>query len=286
MLSPLRRLCVLATLLLLALPTLAQRTEGLASYYADRLHDQPTSTGEIYDKTDFTAASKDYPYNTVLEVTNVVSGARVKVRVNDCGPYHPDRIIDLSRAAARKVGVLRSGTAKVQLRVVKMGEGGPACERSAWAEEERAQNAADVGTEVVTTEPEPQAAVPVPLQPTEPETPPTVASPAAPSVPVANGTAPANVGVDVVAKGGQTRRNFAPDEMLFGVQVGAFGKEDNATQLAAQLEALGFSDVWTAQVGQVYRVFTGRYYFQDEAESLKLRVREAGYRDASVRRVQ
>ena len=275
MLSPLRRLCVLATLLLLALPTLAQRTEGLASYYADRFHELPTSTGETYDKTKLTAASKDYPYNTVLEVTNVASGATVKVRVNDCGPHHPDRIIDLSKAAARKVGVLRSGTAQVRLRVVEMGTDGPACERSAWAEEQRVQNAADVGTEVVTTEPTPAAAVPVASAPTEPDT-----QPASPAV------TPTDVLEDVVAKGASPRRSFAPDEMLFGVQVGAFGKETNATQLAAQLEALGFSDVWTAQVGKVYRVFTGRYYFQDEAESLKLRVREAGYRDASVRRVQ
>ena len=276
MLSPLRRLCVLATLLLLALPTLAQRTEGLASYYADRLHDQPTSTGETYDKADFTAASRDYPYNTVLEVTNVTSGAKVKVRVNDCGPHHPDRIIDLSKAAARKVGVLRSGTAQVRLRVVKLGKDGPACERSAWAEEERVQNSADVGTEVVTTEPPVTAPVaPQPMEPAPASTP--TAAPAAP----APDAAP-----DRVAKGAPVRKNFAPDEILFGVQVGAFGKEDNAAQLAAQLEALGFADVWTAQIGKVYRVFTGRYYFQDEAESLKLRVREAGYRDASVRRVQ
>ncbi len=279
MLPPLRRLCVLATLLIFALPTLAQRTEGLASYYADRLHDQPTSTGETYDKTALTAASKDYPYNTVLEVTNVVSGARVEVRVNDCGPHHPDRIIDLSRAAARKVGVLRSGTAKVRLRVVKIGEDGPACERSAWAEEERVQNSADVGTEVVTTAP----AVAVPVAP-EPSAPPAAATtPVAPAAPAVSAPEAQS---DQVAKGPEVRKNFAPDEMLFGVQVGAFGKEDNATQLAGQLEALGFSDVWTAQVGKVYRVFTGRYYFQDEAESLKLRVREAGYRDASVRRVQ
>ncbi len=74
--------------------------------------------------------------------------------------------------------------------------------------------------------------------------------------------------------------------MLFGVQVGAFGKLANAERLATKLTNLGYGDVWTAKVGKVHRVYTGKMYFQDEAEQLKVRVREAGFRDATVRRVQ
>ncbi|CAH1000819.1 Endolytic peptidoglycan transglycosylase RlpA [Neolewinella maritima] len=271
MLSSLHRLTVLAVLLLLTLPALAQRTEGQASYYADRFHTLPTSTGETYDKAALTAASKEYPYNSVLEVTNVVSGAKVNVRVNDCGPHHPDRIIDLSKAAARKIGLLRSGVAQVRLRVVSLGTDGPACERAAWASAQREQNAADVGSEIVTDQ-QPQVAVPVPPKPA----PPTTTAPATPPV----------VKVDRVSKAPQRPRKISSDAMLFGVQVGAFGKQANAERLAATLVELGFGDVWTAQVGKIFRVFTGKYYFQDEAETLKAQVRQAGYRDASVRRVQ
>ena len=273
MLSPLCRLPALVTLLLLSLSVSAQQTEGLASYYADRFHKLPTSTGETYDRDAFTAASREYPYNTLLEVTNVVSGAKVEVRVNDCGPHHPDRIVDLSKAAARKIGLLRSGSAQVRLRVVKLGDDGPACERSAWAAAQREQNAADVGSEVVTTQSKGAmpAVAPKPTAPT-----PTTTAPVAPPV----------VKVEQVVEAPQRRRDFAPDEMLFGVQVASFSRKDNAERLAAQLVELGFGDVRTTQAGKVYRVFTGKYYFQDEAETLKAQVREAGYRDASVRRVQ
>ncbi len=256
---PLRRLTGFAVFLFLTLPAVAQQTEGMASYYADRFHAKPTSTGEEYDKHALTAASKEYPYGTLLEVTEVVSGRKVEVRVNDCGPHHPDRIIDLSRAAAQRIGLLRNGTSRVRLRVVELGELGPTCERSAWAaaQREAAQRAA--------TATEPQvvfAPAPAPPVPTNPQ-PPTLQ-----------------------AKGPEVTRTFAPDVMLFGVQVGAFGKPANAERLAAKLTDLGYGDVWTAKVGKVHRVFTGKLYFQDEAEELKLRIREAGFRDASVRRVQ
>ncbi|NJB86923.1 rare lipoprotein A [Lewinella marina] len=229
-------------LLLVTWPLAAQPQEGIASYYADRFHDRPTSTGEAYDKDDFTAASKAYPYGTVLEVTNVSSGRSVEVRVNDCGPHHPERIVDLSRAAARKIGLLRAGTAQVEVRVVSLGDQGPTCDRSGWVPD----------------------------------------SPA-----VALDTVPAPAATTATKKEErQKRREFAADEMLFGVQVGAFSQEENARALVDSLHEKGFADAWTARVGKVHRVFTGRYYFQDEARGLRDRVREAGYREATVRRVQ
>ncbi|MCP9237040.1 septal ring lytic transglycosylase RlpA family protein [Lewinella sp. JB7] len=239
--SRLRPLLPVLALLFFTLPALAQRTEGMASYYADRFHLASTSTGEQYDKHALTAASKEFDYGTVLEVTHVASGKKVTVRVNDCGPHHPDRIIDLSRAAAREIGLLRAGSAMVRLRVIEAGTQGPTCERSAWAQREAAREA----------------------QPTAPP----------PTVQVKGPDAP-------------RRRRFAPDEMLFGVQVGAFSKESNAKALVETLTELGFGEVWSTKTGLIHRVYTGKYYFQDEAQELRNRVREAGYRDATVRRVQ
>ncbi|MBB4079496.1 rare lipoprotein A [Lewinella aquimaris] len=253
----LRSLFPCLALLFLSLPAVGQRTEGMASYYADRFHNASTSTGEKYDKHALTAASKEFDYGTVLEVTNVVSGKQVVVRVNDCGPHHPDRIIDLSRAAAQKIGLLRPGSAMVRLRVITAGTQGPTCERSAWAKREAARRDKEV-------------------QPTDVAT---VVTPA-PAPPATN------PGVQAKGPDAPRRRRFAADDMLFGVQVGAFGKESNAVALAAQLTELGFGEVWTTKVGLIHRVFTGKYYFQDEAQGLRDRIREAGYRDATVRRVQ
>lgn len=107
--------------------------QGMASYYADRFNGRPTSTGETYDASDFTAASKAFPYNTLLEVSNAASGAKVTVRVNDCGPHTPERILDLSKAAATQIGVTRVGVASVYVRVIQLGTDGPTCNRKDWA---------------------------------------------------------------------------------------------------------------------------------------------------------
>lgn len=113
-------------------PATQGTVRAMASYYADRFNGRPTSTGETYDASQLTAACKAYPYNTLLEVANAASGARVVVRVNDCGPHNPDRLLDLSKAAATQIGIARIGTAAVNVRVIKLGTDGPTCNRSAW----------------------------------------------------------------------------------------------------------------------------------------------------------
>jgi rare lipoprotein A len=95
-----------------------QSQTGTASYYAEEFHGRLTASGEVYDMNAFTAAHRTHPFNTMLKVTNLASGATVVVRVNDEGPFVEGRIIDLSRAAAKKLGMLGSGTARVKLDVV------------------------------------------------------------------------------------------------------------------------------------------------------------------------
>lgn len=128
-----------------ATPAPATTLRGLASYYADNFAGQNTSTGEIYDPSQYTAASKMHPYNTTLEVTNIATGQQVMVRVNDCGPHRDDRVLDLSKAAAAKVGLLRAGVASMDIRVVKLGTDGPTCNRSGWVDNNK-QNQAAAGT--------------------------------------------------------------------------------------------------------------------------------------------
>ncbi|MEO0733469.1 MAG: septal ring lytic transglycosylase RlpA family protein [Bacteroidota bacterium] len=325
--------------------------EGMASFYADRFQGRSTSTGEIYDRNGFTAASKDYPYGTVLEVTNVATSRSVNVKVNDCGPFAGNRIIDLSYAAAARIGVLRAGSAAVRLRVITMGQGGPTCNRAAW----RASNRTTTG----------QAPPPGPTVPGAPATygsgGTAVATPQAyqgdlvEAYAVQLGAFGSLANADKLAQelvekgypdvgsefGGQLTKvyagNFAdkaaakqletrlrkagyknaavksimvpataaptlasstvatpepagpqfdPSDILFGVQVGAFSTKANADKAMVDLRAKNFTTVYSAKVGKMYRVFSGKFYFQHQAEEEKTKLRGAGYDKATVRRVQ
>ena len=114
-------------------PLSAQQLEGMASFYGDKFDGRPTSTGETFRKAGYSAASLDMPWGTILEVTNLSNGRTTQVRVNDCGPHSRGRIIDLSRAAAADLDMIKVGEAKVRLRVIKASNSGPTCNRGAWS---------------------------------------------------------------------------------------------------------------------------------------------------------
>ena len=89
---------------------------GLASFYS---YDPHTASGEKFDKNELTAAHPSLPFGTKLRVTNVTNGQSVTVRVNDRGPYVPGRVVDVSYSAARTLGMVGGGVAKVKLDVVQ-----------------------------------------------------------------------------------------------------------------------------------------------------------------------
>jgi len=92
--------------------------KGIASWYGNKFHGRRTSSGEDYDMYAMTAAHKTLPIPVYVEVKNIDNGRKAIVRVNDRGPFHDGRIIDLSYAAATKLGVAQTGTANVKIRVV------------------------------------------------------------------------------------------------------------------------------------------------------------------------
>lgn len=94
------------------------RERGGASWYGKKFHGHTTSNGETYDMYAMTAAHKSLPLPTYVKVTNLKNGRQVIVRVNDRGPFHQGRIIDLSYAAASKLDMLRSGTAQVEVEAI------------------------------------------------------------------------------------------------------------------------------------------------------------------------
>ncbi|RMD69130.1 MAG: septal ring lytic transglycosylase RlpA family protein [Gammaproteobacteria bacterium] len=94
------------------------RERGMASWYGKKFHGRRTSSGEIYDMYAMTAAHRTLPLPSYVEVTNLKNGRKVVVRVNDRGPFAKDRIIDLSYAAAYKLGILKEGTAPVMIEAI------------------------------------------------------------------------------------------------------------------------------------------------------------------------
>jgi rare lipoprotein A len=92
--------------------------EGFASWYGPGFHNRHSSNGEVFDMYAMTAAHRDLPLNSVVRVTNEKTGHSAVVRITDRGPFVPNRIIDLSMAAAKAVDVWRPGTAMVKLEVI------------------------------------------------------------------------------------------------------------------------------------------------------------------------
>lgn len=94
---------------------------GVASWYGPGFHGRLTSNRERYDQDDYTAAHRTLPFDTIVEVINTENEKSIEVRINDRGPYVGERIIDLSRAAAEEIGLLDSGIAKVEIKLVEAG---------------------------------------------------------------------------------------------------------------------------------------------------------------------
>lgn len=98
--------------------SVGEKLRGIASWYGPNFHGSLTSNGEQYNMYDYTAAHKTLPINTVVRVTNLKNGKSTTVRINDRGPFVKERIIDLSYQAASDIGLIRHGTAPVELEVI------------------------------------------------------------------------------------------------------------------------------------------------------------------------
>lgn len=95
------------------------KTNVTVSYYAEDFHGKKTSSGEIFNMYDYTCAHLSLPFGTVLKITNRANGKSVNVRVNDRGPFVLNREVDLSKAAAVKLDMIKSGTTKVDIEIVQ-----------------------------------------------------------------------------------------------------------------------------------------------------------------------
>jgi len=114
-----KRYLILSLLLLLVAPSLHANETGIGCWYGKVFHGRKTASGERYDMYGYTAAHRTLPFNTIVKVTNLQNKRSVKVRITDRGPYTRNRIIDLSYAAAKKLGFIKKGIAKLEVQVVR-----------------------------------------------------------------------------------------------------------------------------------------------------------------------
>lgn len=133
--------------------------EGIASWYGTKFHGRRTSNGEVFDMYAMTAAHKTLPIPCYARVTNLENGRSAVVRINDRGPFHDDRLIDLSFAAATKLGYMDKGTARVRVEVLDPSTlieipsgGGYFLQLGAFSDRARAEALLARATEIVTAE--------------------------------------------------------------------------------------------------------------------------------------
>lgn len=279
------------------------RTEtGVASWYGPGFHGKSTANGERYDQSERTAAHRTLQMPAIVRVTNLDNGMSTVVRINDRGPFARSRIIDLSRAAAQELDVVRNGTARVRIdqlpaesmavRDVAIAGGGPAEQNAAVAQVASGQRtapapavaAAPPPPQVVAPPPQPQPVF-VPAQPAPPPAWPTTPQPPSVETPVASSGRGGGVTVASLASGAAPAASTsALAGGSFYVQTGAFSTMENAERQRGAVRSYGASEVSQASAGgrDVWRVRVGPYTTADAASIVADRLKRSGYGDARV----
>lgn len=273
---------------------------GVASWYGEEFAGRTTANGEIFDPLLLTAAHRTLPFGTIADVVNPKTGQKVRVRVNDRGPYIGNRIIDLSYAAAQQIGLIEPGIGEVEINIVQVGKG------------DREPPAPYVATIAPPKPADAAPSVPVVVAP-----PPPVVATAPPQIEAV----PSEVVVDRVevqeTRGGvSTRRQVSADgrsmedvpvdeeservrevpttsidrqppsagsirtmparraQQRFVVQVGAFSVEANAKGLQERLVSIGQKAYIDREA--LYRVRIGPFATRDEAVAVRAALEASG----------
>lgn len=260
---------------------------GLASYYADSFQGISTASGEAYDKVKFTCAHNSHPFGTILKVTRLDNNTSVSVRVNDRGPFIKGRIVDISRAAAEQLDLIRSGTAQVR---VDLADGGK--EQAALADATRKGGA-------TTAKPKP-ASAPKPSTTAKTKKPTTYVDK---NVPKDKPVPKRSTGVTTTASKAKTAKTsssktaatstnksryakdykkyglyqiqlLTPKTRGYGVQVASFASYDNVMNKVAELQGKWFDEILVKSEPNgkgetVYKVILGNFDSQAAAANYK-----------------
>ena len=221
---------------------------GVSSWYGKKFHGQRTSSGELYDMYKMTAAHPTLPIPSYARVTNISSGKQVVVRINDRGPFHAGRVIDVSFTAALKLGLLGKGSHEVEVerllpnRVINIAE--------------QRRNA-------------PQAAVPAPARDNAPA-----------------GIAALMLNDHVADAEPSTERPVAAPSNAFYLQLGAYARADKAEQARERLlnNAAVRGVLEVVKGGSMHRLFSGPFASRDEANEALRELKGMGLKPMVVRR--
>jgi rare lipoprotein A len=249
------------------------KQRGIGSWYGKKFHGQKTSSGELYDMYKMTAAHPTLPIPSYARVTNLRTGVQVIVRVNDRGPFHSGRIIDLSYTAALKLGYLGKGSSELEVErllpdeieriVAASRQGRPA------AVSPSGQAALVPSTPTPAAQPVEAALAPVPTAASPPDELSEVLAMFSASRPAA--AEPSSPGVaPVMANAGAAG---------FYLQLGAYGQAGNADSARGRLQqnwASTLPPIELVQSGQVYKLYSGPFTTRAEAADAAQKVQEGG----------
>ena len=246
---------------------------GLASWYGRKFHGRRTASGEVYNMYAMTAAHPTLPIPSYARIRNPANGREIVVRVNDRGPFHPGRIVDLSYTAALKLDLLR-GVAPVEVQRITFDEirtgawrrNGPSTPDGAPAEPALA---------LVSTAPAAPAASPPPADAAPAPAP--IAPP--PAEPVAPAAAPSTAGaVPAPVADAAPDRAYTTPARGYWVQLGAFRQRDGAEsfqqRVATELDWLAPLLAVFRDSGELFRLQAGPYPSRNEARSAAERIRD------------
>jgi len=236
---------------------------GTASWYGEAFHNRTTAVGEPFDMNAVTAAHTTLPLPSIVEVTNLENGRRIRVRVNDRGPFVGDRIIDLSREGARQLGYERQGLARVRVRYV-----GPA-----------PLLGRDAGVRVAsaaTSRPSPAPVAPAPMA--------RASLKYREEAEFTSRPAPIKVSRMEVLPTLPQGRNASADAAAYRIQAGAFRDQTRAREAALKLNKVAPSVVEPVERNgeTLWRVTVQGPQDQLQAYNLRKRVADAGFADARV----
>ena len=232
------------------------KSSATASYYGKDFHGKKTSNGEVFNMNDLTCAHKSLPFDTILRVTNLSNGKTAKVRVNDRGPFVVGREIDLSTAAAKKLDMMNTGTAKVKIEILKMGPDTALSRQT--AEKAREIMAKKEGTSKISSSGKKKSTSTSKKKTTESQK------------------------TENEVNNGNNGDN--PEQPVYwDVQIGAFKSKENAKKRAKALSEAGFSSIVIQKTGEIYRVAIKEVKSEDVAE-LEGKLQEKGFSEYTIRK--
>lgn len=269
-------------------------TQGIASWYGQEFAGRTTANGEIFDPALLTAAHRTLPFGTIVDVKSAKTGSRVRVRINDRGPFIGGRIIDLSYAAAQRIGLIEPGLGQVEIAIIKLGLG----DREPPAPIVVAIGSPDAVAPSTAPAAVPEVAFPIPGTPVTATTSsdftvqveeeragtPTrrrvaadgrtieavpLAAGGSASAPFSASTPPTTSSAPVTAAVPNVER-----KTVFVVQAGAFALEANARQLQQQIERHGYR----AHIDHsgLYRVRLGPFALREDAVRARAQLEASG----------